>query len=243
MIQSKIDDTQLFCVIGIIFIIFDKNQHETMRKNWTFLLCIIILASYNCKNEEFVLPESIRKISIFELNNSCPEYDIINDTVIIDPRYERVPGLIEIDRKFDMKIFKRSSYQGDYLFGTSKVPDKLRSIIIQSIESFKVDSVDLAEKAYRIYDGYIYFMLIEKDNNEGILLSGIPNPVSDELKDISLFLRDSTRLYANKYYENQDSIKKYVRQYDKYRPEEYALPPLPSKQQLEIKFSPPQIIN
>ena len=214
-----------------------------MYQKRIIILCIIILSSCNSKKDKFVLPESVQKISIFELNNSFPEYDVKNDTVIVNPKYERVLGLIEVDRNFEMKIFKRSSYQGDYMFGISKTPDSLKSAIIRTIENFRVDSIDLTEREYRIYDGHIYFILIEKDNNNKILLGGIPNPISRDLNDISLFLRDSTHFYADKYIGNQDSMKKYIRQYDKYRPKTYALPLLPSKEQLDIKFVPPQIID
>lgn len=215
-----------------------------MSQKTIILLCIIILSSCDSKKEKFVLPESIQKIAIFELNNSFPEYDVKNDTVIVNPKYERVLGLIEIDRNFELKILKRSSYQGNYMFGISRTPDSLISAIMRTIQNFsRVDSIDLTENKDRIYDGYIYFMVIEKNNNDKILLGGIPDPISRDLNDISLFLRDSAHFYADKHIENQDSIKIYIRQYDKYRPKEYALPTLPSKEQLDIKFIPPQITD
>lgn len=211
-----------------------------MKLKLYFLLFAILLLACNAKEKEVQLPADIKKVAFIGYNGFLPEYTIENDSVIVDPLYDDVIELIEFEKDFTMNITAKLQHNGNYLIGRSETPNWIKEAVTKTINTFKSDSI--GEIYADIYDGYLYYMLIEKENETTVFLSGYPRPISPELNKISFLLHDSIKTLANKNIHNQDSIRNYIKQYKKYySTSATAICPERILKQQHIRFTPPGI--
>lgn len=206
----------------------------------TFLLSLFVILLTACSSfEKNTIPTMpVRKISIIEVNGWDPYFEIVGDSIYYeDTDYMSVLGLIEIDKNFNMKITERTGSRGSYQSGKIRASNQIRNMLLNTANSFSTDSIN-PEEFIHIYDGHFYYIIVEKENGEIIRLEGYPRAASSDIRELSCFLRDSAYIYAKTLIPNQDSIKLFLKEYEKYIADVRSMPPPPvlKKKIPEVKF-------